>query len=313
MGAVKEILSSDGGQHQLSNSEQISRLDPAVSAVIATYNRANLVVRAIRSVLGQTFQKLEVIVIDDCSQDNTRESVEAVADPRVRYLRHGVNKGLPAGRNTGIAASRGEYVAFLDDDDEWAPEKLVRQLEAIDGREAVLCAALVNGKYVKVYPRREVTIEDLRGGNEFDPSSLMIKTSVIRELGFDESLRQGEDWDAFIRIAQRMPIAYVREPLLLYSDGSHDRMTNEARQLSIPDLEKRMGMLRKHREFFGPYWFRFHVADTYLSYIGSRKGKLKMIGYAIAQCGVWSVFAVLWRKLVSRAGKFRRSSALKGC
>ena len=288
------------------------RLAPTVSAVIATYNRANLVERAIRSVLHQTFQELEVIVVDDCSADNTRESVEAIADPRVRYLRHAVNKGLPAGRNTGIGAARGNYVAFLDDDDEWAPEKLNRQLVAIDGREAVLCAALVNGEYVKVYPRPEITMEDLRRGNEFDPSSLMIKTSVIKELGFDEKLRQGEDWDAFIRIAQRMPIAYVREPLLLYSDGSHDRMTNEARQLSMSDLEKRMGMLRKHREFFGPYWFRFHVADTYLSYIGSRKGKLETIGYAIAQCGFWSVFAVLWRKLVSRVGKFRRPSALKG-
>ena len=286
---------------------------PLVSVIIPTYKRMDLVPRAIACVRRQTHTNLEIIVVDDGSPDDTQSVVRAIADTRIRYIRHEKNKGLPAARNTGIMAARGAFIAFLDDDDEWAPEKLVRQLAAIDGREAVLCAALVNGKYVKVHPRREITAEDLRRGNDFDPSSLMIKTSVIKELGFDESLRQGEDWDAFIRIAQRMPIAYVREPLLFYSDGTHVRMTNEARQLSMPDLEKRMGMLRKHREFFGPYWFRFHVADTYLSYIGSRKGKTKTIGYAIAQCGFWSVFAVLWRKVISRTGKLKWPSALKGC
>lgn len=274
--------------------------DLTVSVIIPTYRREEFVGRAIRSVLGQSFGDLEVIVVDDGSPDNTRAVIGSIRDDRVRYVRHKRNKGLPAARNTGIMVAKGRYIAFLDDDDEWMPEKLGKQLGAIDGYEAVLCGVLVNEKYVKIHSRCEVTIEDLRRGNEFDPSGLLIRTSVMREMRFDEALRQGEDWDAFIRIAQRMPIAYVAESLLRYNDGGHERMTNEAHNLSGPDLEKRMAVIHKHRDFFGPYWFRFHMADTYLSYIGSRKGKLKNIGCAVARCGFRPVIAVLWRKLLSR-------------
>ena len=102
---------------------------PKVSVVIPTHDRAHLVGRAIRSVLAQTFQDFEIIVVDDCSVDNTKEVVQSLADSRIRYLRHEINRGGSAARNTGIGAARGEWIAFLDSDDEWLPKKLEKQLE----------------------------------------------------------------------------------------------------------------------------------------------------------------------------------------
>jgi GalNAc5-diNAcBac-PP-undecaprenol beta-1,3-glucosyltransferase len=251
----------------------MSALDhPTVSVVIATYNRAGMVGTAIRSVLEQTRPDLELIVVDDCSPDDTRQIVAAIDDPRIRYLRHPHNRGLPAGRNTGIRRARGEFVAFLDDDDTWRPTKLERQLEAAQSADAVLCAAVIEGGGVKTFDRTQVTAARLRRGNLFDPSSLLVRRSLIADVGFDESLRFGEDWDAFIRIAERGAIAYLPEPLLVYNDGGHRRMTNEGRFTAV-DLEDRLRVLEKHRAFFGEYWYRYHCVDNCLSYISSRSGR----------------------------------------
>jgi len=94
-----------------------------VSVIIPTYNRAHLVGRAIRSVLNQTYQDFEIIVVDDCSTDNTEEIVKGFNDHRIRYMRHDRNRGGSAARNTGIKASQGKYIAFLDSDDEWLLKK----------------------------------------------------------------------------------------------------------------------------------------------------------------------------------------------
>lgn len=273
---------------------------PMVSVIIPTYRRADLVPQAIHSVLRQTFPTFEVIVVDDASPDNTREVVESIGDARVRYVRHEKNKGLPAVRNTGIREAAGRYIAFLDDDDEWREDKLEKQLKAIEQYDAVVCASQVNGKCVTRYRRKSITPSDLRRGNQFPPSGLLAKASVLKELLFDETLRQGEDWDAYIRISQKYSIGYVAEPLLLYNDGLHQRMTNEARNLPITELERRMPVIFKHEAFLGSYWFRYHVADTYLAYIASRQNRLAAILHAIRECGVAPVVAALWNKVAKR-------------
>ena len=104
----------------------MSEHDITVSAIIPTYNRANIVIRAIQSVLNQTYQNFELLVIDDGSQDNTEEIVTGIHDNRIKYIRHEKNKGVAAARNTGIEAAKGEFIAFLDSDDEWLPNKLKR-------------------------------------------------------------------------------------------------------------------------------------------------------------------------------------------
>lgn len=265
--------------------------EPSVSVVIPTYKRATLVPRAIRSVLNQTYRHLEVLVVDDCSPDDTGSVVQAIADDRIRYLRHETNKGLAsAARNTGIRAATGEFIAFLDDDDEWRPDKLEKQIPAMKDYDAVLCMAAADGCPARVHRRPSITLEDLRKGS-FCPSSLLAKASVLRDVMFDESLRQGEDWDELIRIGQRYRIGWIPEPLLLYNRGDHDRITNEKKYLSAPELEKRTAILHKHREFFGEKWFEYHRADALLAYIGSRPNKLQSISYAVMRCGFFPVAA----------------------
>lgn len=120
----------------MSDDERTSPADtPRVSVVIPTYNRADIITRAVDSVLAQTVDDIEVLIIDDGSTDGTRALIEDIDDSRVRYLAHDTNRGVSAARNTGVEAGRGEYVAFLDSDDEWLPRKLERQLSALDGRE----------------------------------------------------------------------------------------------------------------------------------------------------------------------------------
>ncbi|MCK4529078.1 glycosyltransferase, partial [candidate division WOR-3 bacterium] len=105
---------------------------PKVSVIIPTYNRVHLIGRAIQSVLEQSYQDFEIIVVDDASTDNTGEVVRSLKDERIRYIRHEKNKGAAAARNTGIKVARGEYIAFQDSDDEWLPEKLEKQMKAFD-------------------------------------------------------------------------------------------------------------------------------------------------------------------------------------
>ncbi len=277
---------------------------PEVSVIIPTYNRAHLVERAIQSVLRQTFKSFEILVVDDGSADNTKSVVEAIRDERIRYIRHDVNKGLPAARNTGIAAAKGSFIAFLDDDDQWKETKLERQLETIRNYDAVLCGYIsTRNRRNPRYRRTVVDSEVLRRGNIFAPSGLLARASVFDELRFDAELPRGigEDWDMYIRMSQKYRIGYLGEPLLVYEDSAQmGRITTEQSNMTIAELEKRMKVLNKHKDFFGPYWFDFHVARFLLSYTKHRVGKLQHIAYAVKQCGVLPVAAVFFDKIVKR-------------
>jgi glycosyltransferase involved in cell wall biosynthesis len=274
---------------------------PAVSIAIATFNRAALLPRAIASVRRQTVRDIEILVVDDGSSDNTAQVIAEIGDARIRYLRHSQNQGLPAARNTAIRAASGRYIAFLDDDDEWLKHKLERQLKFLQRFDAVLCAAFVNDRQtVKTFPRTIVTTEDLRKGNAFDPSTLIVEAQAMRQLMFDESLRVGEDWDAFIRLAANYRMGYVQEPLIIYHEQLAGRMTAEAAKLSVADLERRMSMLHKHRDFFGPFWFNYHIAAFLLSHIRNRADKAMRLSYAVRRCGALPVMRLLLGKAARR-------------
>ena len=105
---------------------------PLVSVIIPTRNRVEMLCRAVNSVLSQTFDNLECIVVDDESHDNTEKVINSFEDDRLKYFRHEKNKGASAARNTGIRQSQGEFIAFLDDDDEWLDEKLEKQVNLLE-------------------------------------------------------------------------------------------------------------------------------------------------------------------------------------
>jgi GalNAc5-diNAcBac-PP-undecaprenol beta-1,3-glucosyltransferase len=277
------------------------KAQPVISAIITTYNRAGLVPRAIESALYQTVREIEVIVVDDASTDDTARVVQSIQDSRICYVRHVSNRGLAAaGRNTGIRLARGEYIAFLDDDDIWLPNKTERQLGLLGKYDMVLCAARQSDNKIKRHNANEVTLNDLRKGIDLDPSSMIVKASVTQSIKFDESLRYGEDWDYWIRLASKHQIGYLDEPLIIYDVASQGRITDDFMHISNIDLERRMPVLLKHKAFFGPYWFRYHTADTLLSYLQQRRDRAATILQTSIRCGVLATGAVLFSKVIRR-------------
>lgn len=195
--------------------------------------------RAIDTVLAQTRVVDEIIVVDDGSTDGTGEHLAARYGDRIRYVWQ-ANAGVSAARNHGMRLARGRYLALLDSDDEWLPEKTARQvawLEAHPDAGMVLCDVErvdSEGRLIDVFRRREVIREDGRvlrwviHNPALAPASAILRREVFEDVGgFDESLRTAEDIDFHLRIAQRWPIGVVEQSLVRAMRG-HDGLSAEA-------------------------------------------------------------------------------------
>lgn len=203
-----------------------------VSVVIPVYNMAHCVAEAIESVFDQSFSDLEVIIADDGSTDNLAKAIQKFGD-QVRVIRQ-ENRGPSVARNSGIRAAQGEYIAFLDADDIWKPEKLEKQIAAMQLSEDI---GLVTCGYKKVHALSGDTIETMVRENYPDRAALLEALSLAQilpasasgallrrecfdEAGlFDESLRVAEDWDMWLRVAKRFEVRFVEEPLVILRDG----------------------------------------------------------------------------------------------
>ena len=201
---------------------------PQVSVIIPTHNRAEFLATAIRSVLKQTFKDFELLVIDDASSDTTAQVVASFRDPRIHYIRHDRNQGGAAARNTGIANSNGEYIAFLDDDDEWYSEKLMRQMRCMVASRPEV-AVVYTGYQIVDRATNQVRARMIPAerGNlhaqllETNPiggtSSVLLKRECLTKVGlFDEALPSFQDRDLWIRIARAFEFDYVADVLLNY-------------------------------------------------------------------------------------------------
>jgi len=230
-------------------------MSPQVSVVIPVFNRAVAVRRAIESVLVQTLQDFEIVVVDDGSTDTTAASVAAFADHRIKLIRHDRNRGGSAARNTGIQSSSAPYIAFLDSDDEWLPTKLERQLEAFDRSSKRL--ALVYTGAERVFddgsvscriPLRELDLaRALLTENVVGETSVgMVRRSALDLIGgFDESLPSCQDMDLWLRICQRFDADIVPEPLVRVTKADDSgRITNNVSHA----LLGRALFCQKHRE-----------------------------------------------------------------
>jgi len=274
---------------------------PKVSAVISTFNRADLVGHAIGSVIDQTYRNLEIIVVDDHSTDNTEEVVKRFGESRLQYIRHERNKGGSAARNTGIKAATGEYIAFLDDDDEWVENKIERQLQYVQDFGAVVCRSFIPSlnRMTQLYKQVTVNPRDLRKGFIFGcgTSILFARTDILKDTLFDENLASSQDWDLLVRLTSKCKIAYINEPLVRFNVGNHARITNKSKYMSIAQLEERLRAVYKHEEFLGPYWFNYQIAIRLLSYLKYKNNPLALLVYAIKRCGVFPVLAVIANKI----------------
>ncbi|HXJ79409.1 MAG TPA: glycosyltransferase family 2 protein [Candidatus Methylomirabilis sp.] len=198
---------------------------PRVTVAIPTWNRAYLVQRAIRSALAQTFREFEVLVVDDGSSDGTPQVVAEVGDPRLAYVRHEENGGISRARNTALARARGEWIAFLDDDNEWAPDYLERQLAfaaSRPGADMVYCRARRHDTRARRHGLVPSTLCDgrvfrqlLTGWVPLMSSALLRRSVVIEVGGLDERLGATEDRDLCMRLAQRTDFAGNRAVLVV--------------------------------------------------------------------------------------------------
>ncbi len=197
----------------------------SVSVIIPTYNRAHLIGRAIRSVLNQSYQNLEIIVVDDCSTDETKKVINTIREDakRVRYIIHEKNMGGSAARNTGIKAANGKFIAFLDDDDEWQKDKLAKQIDKIKtltnewgavycgyylmNKRVSTCEAIKNGNLTK-----DILFGEMRIGGS---STLLFTKEAIERTGlFDESFERHQDYEYLLRFFRNYKLASIKDPLV---------------------------------------------------------------------------------------------------
>jgi Glycosyl transferase family 2 len=212
--------------------------DPvAVSVVIPTYNRRELLLRTLRSVLAQRGVHVSVIVVDEAGTDGSAEAVQRLADPRVRLVRHEVRRGVAQARNTGLEQVDADWVAFVDDDDLWAPEKLCSQIDALRQLPPAqwACTGAVNvdsrcNVLSVAFPPPRADIADLMMSSQVIPgggSGVLVTTALAREVGgFDTALSNLADWDFYARLSLRSPVASAPALLVGYridaSGMAHD-------------------------------------------------------------------------------------------
>jgi glycosyltransferase involved in cell wall biosynthesis len=221
-----------------------------VGIIIPTYNRRTKVARAIASVLNQTYKDYEIIVVDDASIDGTRDSLVQFRK-HIRCVSHPRNLGVSASRNTAIKASRSPFIAFLDSDDYWLPEKLSFQMAFFaQNPEALICQTQeiwirkgrrVNPQRKHLKPSGDIFEPSLKRCL-VSPSAVMLRRSLLGEVGlFDESLPACEDYDLWLRIASRYPVYLIEQPLVVREGGEPDQLSLRHRGMDrfrIRALEK---------------------------------------------------------------------------
>lgn len=227
-------------------------MEPLVSVVIPSYNRASMIERALNSLIRQTHRNWEALVVDDGSTDNTEELVKgfSVKDTRVKYFRQEKNGGACVARNRGIDESRGEFITFLDSDDEYHPRKIELQVRVfrespVENLGVVSCGREDerDGKvYLRWIPTKRGDIlqnllrKERIGGNT---SFLMVKASVIREHGiyFDPEMPAGQDWDFLVRVCQVSSFDFVPEPVVIIHHHAGERVYTNERSLVAIDKQ----------------------------------------------------------------------------
>ena len=256
-----------------------------ITAVITTHKRpVEILERALKSVLSQTYDNMEIIVVDDSPSNyecriDVKRMVESYSYKNVKYIQHDKCKGACAARNTGIKYSRGKFIAFLDDDDEWKPSKIEKQLKMFvkDSIALVYCGKEIKDdrtgvvtypktKYLSgsVYP--ELIKRNFIGSTSFP----LLRTSSLKEVGgFDELMQSLQDADVWLRISQKYEVSYVEEPLVIYHVHAGERITSNY-VLRINGLErineKNWDYIQAHKEAL---YFRLSAILPY--YAGNRQ------------------------------------------
>lgn len=218
----------------------MSRKEVFVSVIIPTFNRGWILREAVDSVLSQDFRDFELIVVDDGSDDNTRDILNAYQDHIILIRQE--NNGVSAARNRGIVRSSGELIAFLDSDDLWLPEKLSVQVKFFkDNPDALICQTeeIWIRNRVRVNPKKRhkkpsgMIFEPSLSLCLVSPSAVMVKRGLFSDVGlFDENLPACEDYDLWLRVSCKYPIFLLDKPLVVKRGGHDDQLSR------MPALDK---------------------------------------------------------------------------
>ena len=235
---------------------------PKISVIIPTYNRGDLLKKSINSVLSQTYENFELIIVDDGSTDTTREVTENYIknDKRIVYL-YEANSGGPAHpKNVGVKKALGEFISFLDDDDEWLPEKLEKQIQMFETPEGknidiVSCDSIVednvSGIIVKPSKIKNYKLCDLLIKNSIFTGTVLVRASSLKNKLFDENLKFLEDWDMWIRIlSENNNIKFV--PIVLFKYKISNLNTTK-KIASLQKIEAQIYVFKKNITLYKKY------------------------------------------------------------
>jgi len=251
-----------------------------VSVIIPTYNRDAVLKRAIKSVLSQTFQDFELIIVDDGSTDETKEVVNSFRSGKIKYFYQKNSGGAAKPKNTGIKMAQGEHIAILDSDDEWLPEKLEKQIGFFEEHPEIsvlACNFLINGKKEYKIPKYKNLFKRMLVTDDMGPGSIMIyQREVFDKVGlFDENLRSGQDKEMRIRLAREYKFGFIDECLVNYHLG-HNNISSSG--LSIKKREKDWDYIfNKYKKY---YQEDKKLYSDKLRYDGTRYALLGLVGKA---------------------------------
>jgi glycosyltransferase involved in cell wall biosynthesis len=273
-------------------------MNPVVSVIIPTYKRGYCIAACLRSVLAQSFGDFEIIVVDDASLDDTQAQVASVADPRIQYLQHETNQGGAVARNTGIAVARGEFIAFLDSDDLWLPDKLQKQIVSLqrlgptwglsytwlacvddNGKETLRINPEIDGQCFE-----EMLVSNFIGSF----SNVVVRKALLIDVGaLDVAFRSCQDWDLFIRLTRRAGVHCLREYSVRYLQSTLDQVRISTNPRSVVQGHSRI--LDKYRDDYAalarPYRRRaFRFFMTVFAEAGSFSNALAC-GWTRLRCG----------------------------
>jgi glycosyltransferase involved in cell wall biosynthesis len=274
-----------------------------VTVVIPTYNRCETINKSIDSVLNQTYENVDVLVIDDGSIPPVKLSSKYKDSSRVSILRMVTNSGVSAARNFGMKKSTGDFICFLDDDDEFCVDKIEKQISEMI---RVSAQASVTGiKVIRCNKESTVTAghsrflskKDLVKGSTY--TGLMIRNTLIQRLEYDSDLMTGEDWDIYIRLQNEVGLYYLSLPLYIYNKSDSGSLTSSAIVDTPEAAEKRNKVVYKHREWLGEKNARIKIAKNYLSYLDKKESKGLWVMLSIKHSGLCATVFILFQKTLS--------------
>ena len=232
--------------------------NPLVSIIIPTYNRWKYITRAINSCLNQTYENIEVLVIDDCSDDNTEEVVKSIQDDRLKYFKNQKNSWPCISRNNGIKFSKGQYINFLDDDDELLPDKIKLQLEKFESSDIENLGVVTwDVEYrrsdineIKKNRKQGYIYKDLLKAYCISGTQqMLIRKEVFDKVSFDEKLEANQEYDLMIQISKYYNYDYLDKLVAIQNESENQISFNFRKKLNWT-----MYLYQKYKQEFKDNW-----------------------------------------------------------